>query len=227
LLAAARRSSDPYSIAIVLLGDCLHHVALHDTRMVAERADEMLAIATEHEMPFNLISATFFRGWAMAAAGRVEEGIAEMHRCVSDPLIAERVATALLPVALAEACGKNGRPEEGLDLVAKGLATTEQIGLRVAEAELHRVKGEFLMIKDPGNAAEAERCLRIAMDVARRQGARLFELRSTVSLARLLKQQVETDEARTMLAEIYGWFTEGFDTADLKDAKALLDRLTA
>jgi predicted ATPase len=65
------------------------------------------------------------------------------------------------------------------------------------------------------------------MDVARRQGARLFELRSTVSLARLLKQQVETDEARTMLAEIYGWFTEGFDTADLKDAKALLDRLTA
>jgi predicted ATPase len=150
-----------------------------------------------------------------------------MHRCVSDPLIAERVATALLPVALAEACGKNGRPEEGLDLVAKGLATTEQIGLRVAEAELHRVKGEFLMIKDPGNAAEAERCLRIAMDVARRQGARLFELRSTVGLARLLKQQVETDEARTMLAEIYGWFTEGFDTADLKDAKALLDRLTA
>ena len=226
LLAAARRSSDPYSIGIVLLGDCLYHIALHDTRMVAERADELLAIATEHEMPFNLMAATFFRGWAMATAGRAEEGIAEMHRCVSDPLIAERVATALLPVALAEACGKNGRPEEGLDLVAKGLATAEQMGLRVAEAELHRIKGELLLIKDAGNLAEAERCLRTAIEVARRQGARLFELRSTVSLARLLKQQGSLDEARAMLAEIYGWFTEGFDTPDLKDAKALVDELS-
>jgi predicted ATPase len=81
------------------------------------------------------------------------------------------------------------------------------------------------MIKDPGNVAEAESCLRTAIDVARWQGARLFELRATTSLARLLKQQGKQDEARAMLAEIYNWFTEGFDTADLKDAKALLDEL--
>jgi predicted ATPase len=111
-------------------------------------------------------------------------------------------------------------------LVAKGLAEAEQTGRRVAEAELHRVKGDLLMIKDPGNLAEAERSLRTAIGVARRQDARLFEVRATVSLARLLKQQGKHDEARETLAEIYNWFTEGFDTTDLKDAKALLDELS-
>ena len=93
-------------------------------------------------------------------------------------------------VALAETCGKNGRAEEGLDLVAEGLATAEQTGQTVAEAELHRLKGELLMLKDPGNVAEAERCLRTAIEVAHRQGARLFELRATVSLARLLRDPI-------------------------------------
>ena len=83
------------------------------------------------------------------------------------------------------------------------------------------------MIKDSGSVVEAERCLRTAIDVARRQSARLFELRATVSLARLLRDTNRRDEARAMLAEIYNWFTEGFDTADLKDAKALLDELSA
>ncbi len=227
LLAAARRSSDPYSVGTALFNDGLHHLLLRDTRMVAEQADELLSIATEHEMPINLIAATFFRGWAMAAAGRGEEGIAEMRRSISDPMVAQASATAMMLVALAETCGKNGRAEEGLDLVAKGLATAEQTGLRAAEAELHRLKGDLLMIKDLGNLTEAERCLRTAIDVARRQGARLFELRPTVSLASLLRDSNRRDEARTMLAEIYNWFTEGFDTPDLKDAKALLDELNA
>ncbi len=109
--------------------------------------------------------------------------------------------------------------------MAKELATAERIGPRVAEAELHRLKGELLMIKDLGAVAEAERCLRTAIGVARRQGARLFELRSTVSLARLLKQQGETDEAREMPGEIYTWFTEGFELPDLMEAKALLEEL--
>ena len=227
LLAAARRSSDPHSIAIALFSYGMHHMVLRDTHMVAERADELMSIATEYEMPMNLLAATFFRSWAMADAGRGEEGIAEMLRSISDPMAAQTASTALMLVALAETCGKHGRAEEGLDLVAEGLATAEQAGLRVNEAELHRLKGELLMIKDLGNVVEAERCLRIAIDVARRQGARLFELRSTVSLARLLRDTNRRDETRTMLGEIYNWFTEGFDTADLKDAKALLDELTS
>ena len=111
--------------------------------------------------------------------------------------------------------------------MAKGLVRAEQTGLRVAEAELYRLKGELTMIRDPGNVVEGERCLRIAISLARGQGARLFELRATVSLARLLKRQGKIDEARTMLAEIYGWFTEGFDTAALKNAKAQLEELSA
>ena len=123
--------------------------------------------------------------------------------------------------------GKNGRVEEGLALVAEGLATAEQTGMRLAEAELHRLRGELLMIKDPGNAVEAESCLRTAIEIARRQGAKLFEFRATVSLVRLLRDTNRRNEACTMLAEIYNWFTEGFDTADLKEAKAYLDGLAS
>ena len=134
--------------------------------------------------------------------------------------------TPIMLVALAEICGKSGRTEEYLDLVAKGQVMGEQTGWRLMEAELHRIKGELLMVPDSGKAAEAGRCLRTAIDVARRQGARLYELRATTSLARLLRDTNRRDEARAMLAEIYNWFTEGFDTADLKHAKALLEELS-
>jgi tetratricopeptide (TPR) repeat protein len=226
LLSAARRSSDASSIATALMSDLMRHVELRDSRMVAELADELLSIATEHAFPYFLIASTFFRGWAIAAAGRGEEGIAEMRRYISDPMAGAARATAQMLVALAETCGKNGRATEGLDLLAKGLATAEQNGERLAEAELHRLKGELLMIEDPGNLVEGERCLRTAIDVARRQGARLFELRATVSLARSLRDTNRGDEARKLLAEIYNWFTEGFDLPDLKEAKALLDELS-
>jgi adenylate cyclase len=202
------------------------HLPLRDTRVVAERADEILSIATDHEIPSYSIYASFFRGWATAAAGRGDEGIAEMRRSLSNPLIADTFSPSMMLVALAESCSKNGRAEEGLDLVTKGLATAEQTGIRFTEAELHRLKGELLMIKD-GNVAEAKRCLRAAIDVARQQSARLFELRATTSLARLLKSQGKIEEARKMLGEIYNGFTEGFEFADLKDAKALLDELGA
>jgi len=202
----------------------MDRLTLRDTRMVAERANEMLSIATEYGMTFYLNLAIFFRGWAVAAAGRGDDGIAEMRRSISDPMVGGFYLVML--VALAETCGKNGRAEEGLDLVAAALATAEQTGSRTVEAELHRLKGELLMIEDPVSVAEAERSLRTAIEVARRQAARLFELRATVSLARLLRNTNRRDEARVLLAEIYNWFTEGFDTADLKDAKALLDELS-
>jgi tetratricopeptide (TPR) repeat protein len=227
LLSTARRGSDANSIATHLFSYGIHHLLLRETRMVVERADELLSIAIEHEMRMNLMAATFFRGWAAAAAGRGEEGIAEMRRSISDQMVGGAVSTSLMLVGLAETCGKHGRAQEGLDWVARGLATAEQIGHRVIEAELYRLKGELLLIKGPGNLVKAERCLRTAIDVARRQGARFFELRATVSLARLLRDTDRRDEARAMLSDIYNWFSEGFDTADLKDAKVLLDQLAA
>lgn len=227
LIAAARRSSDPYWLATALFLDGIRHLALRDTRMVAERAEEILSIATVYAMPTHLIAATFFQGWVMAVSGRSYEGLAEMRRSLSDPRLAVTVGRAALRTVLAETCGKQGRPEEGLDLVAEGLASVEQTGQRNAEAELHRVKGELLMLIDPGKKTEAEYCLRTAIDIVRRHGAKLFELRATISLAHLLRNTNRRDEARTMLAQIYKWFTEGFDTADLKEAKALLDELAA
>jgi tetratricopeptide (TPR) repeat protein len=225
LVATVRRSSDPYSTATALVNDGFIHLAFRDTRVVAERADEILSIAIENEIPSYSIYATFFRGWATAAAGRGNEGIADMRRCISDPVLHPASASLAFLLALAQTCGENRHAEEGLDLVSEGLATAEQAGYRVLEAELYRVKGELQMIKEHANVAEAEQSLRTAIDVARRQEARLFELRATVSLARLLKRHGKAEQARQMLAEIYGWFTEGFDTADLKDAKALLDEL--
>ena len=107
----------------------------------------------------------------MVTAGRTEEGIAEMRRSISDPMIAGATLRAQLLAVLAETCGKNGRVEEGLELVAKGLATAEQTGMTVAEAELHRIKGDLLIATGAGSLADGERCLRTAIEVSRRQGA--------------------------------------------------------
>ena len=112
------------------------------------------------------------------------------------------------------------------EAVNEGLEIAQRTGTGFSEAELHRLKGELLLLGDNGAASEAAQCFRDAIEVARRQSAKSFELRATASLARLLVKQGKRDEARTMLADIYGWFTEGFDTADLIDAKALLDQLS-
>jgi hypothetical protein len=129
---------------------------------------------------------------------------------------------------LGEGCGKVGRTVEGLAAVAEGLAVADRTGERMLEAELYRVKGDLLMHTAPAAAnvaVEAESCFRHAIEIARDQQAKWWELRATVRLARLLAKQGHRDKARMMLAEIYCWFTEGFDTADLKDAKAPLDEL--
>jgi tetratricopeptide (TPR) repeat protein len=225
-LAAARSSSDTGSIGDALTAELMHHVLLRDTHMVAERTDEMLAYASEHSVAFyNVVFATFARAWAVASAGRVEEGMAEMRRSLSDPRVAESMIAASMVIALAEACGKSERFKEGLDLVNEGLATSERIGLRANEAELHRLKGELLLVKDPDDVVQSERCLRTAIEVAREQSAKLFELRATVSLARLLRDTGRRGEARAMLTEICEWFIEGFDTSDLREARQLLNKL--
>ncbi len=108
--------------------------------------------------------------------------------------------------------------------MAEALALVESRDERWCEAEIHRVKGELLF--GSGGSSEAETCFRRATEIARRQSAKSLELRAVTSLSRLLKKQGKEEEARRILAEIYGWFTEGFDTADLKDAKALLEELS-
>jgi predicted ATPase len=128
---------------------------------------------------------------------------------------------------LAEGYRDAGRVGEALRTVIDALAVVEVQEERYYEPEIHRLKGELLLKQDDSNVAEAYGCFHHAIEIAREQSAKSWELRATISLARLLALQARREEARTMLAEIYHWFTEGFDTADLKDAKELLDELGA
>ncbi len=127
---------------------------------------------------------------------------------------------------MAEACGHTGQAGEGLSLLAESLDLVEKTGERTWEAEVHRLKGELLLVQSSQNQAEAEACFNRAIDVARRQSAKSPELRAAAGLARLWHQQGKTGKARALLAPVYDWFTEGFDTADIKDAKALLNELS-
>jgi predicted ATPase len=160
------------------------------------------------------------RGQGEAAAERIHEGAAAMQATgVNRP---EPMALCYL----AEAVALNGAVAEGLQAVAAALAEAEASGTHWADAELHRIRGDILGRLPSPNWTEVEACFRTALAVAQQQGARGFELRAAVSLARLLHSQQRQDEARDLLRPAYDWFTEGFDTADLKQAKALLDELS-
>jgi tetratricopeptide (TPR) repeat protein len=222
MLTVARQRRDPYSLADALSLDANGRLFLGDEEAIVNRARELHSLAVEHGMPFHLARANFLRGWVVARAGRPSEGIEQMREAIADPK-ASGSAISVMIIALADACGKHGRVEDGLVTVAEGLTRAD---LEVVEAELYRLKGDLLLIQDPSSRREAERSFHTAIDIARRQGAKVFELRATVSLVRLMANQGRRDEARTLLAEIYNWFTEGFDTADLKEAKALLDELS-
>ena len=124
---------------------------------------------------------------------------------------------------LAEAYGQAGQAEEGLRLLAEALTHVDNTGERLCAAEVYRLKGELLLRQAIPDEAQAETCLHQALDIARHQQAKSWELRAAVSLSRLWQRQGKRAEARLLLAEVYGWFTEGFDTADLQEAKALLD----
>ena len=161
----------------------------------------------------------------MAEQGHSEEGIAQLR----EGLAASRATGAEVNVPyflclLAEACTETGLIDEGLRALAETRAAADEHEIRHHEAEIHRLKGELLLKKDDSNAAEAQGCFRRAIEIARTQSAKSLELRTTMSLARLLDKQGRRVEARAMLAEIYNWFTEGFDTADLRDAKAQLEQ---
>jgi len=155
--------------------------------------------------------------------GQIEPGLSEMLCNKTEIVEMGGVFASWLFIALANAYLANGRASEGIAAGNEGLALCRSSGVRMLESEIHRLKGELLL--SAGNDEAAAQSFRDAIELARRQSAKSWELRATTSLARLLAKQDRRDEARAMLGEIYGWFTEGFDTADLKDAKALLDDL--
>jgi adenylate cyclase len=191
-----------------------------------KHAEEAMALAEQMGLASVSALATTCYGAALIAQGRYEEGIAGMRRGISVWRATGGTPYTGYLCLLVPGLGRIGRPEEGLQVLEEGFASIAKTGEQIAIPYLHHVKGELLLVQNPSDVAEAERCLRTAIEIARWQSARLMELRATTSLARLLAKHGRPDEARAMLAEIYGWFTEGFDTSDLKEAKALLDELS-
>jgi class 3 adenylate cyclase/predicted ATPase len=189
------------------------------------RAETVYAIATEHGFPMWQTLATVVRGWCLASLGKPDEGITQLQKCVSLwRSFGAEVGMPLFLTFLADACGKAGQPDEGLKHIAEAARSIEVRNERIYEAEMHRIKGELFRSMQRVSAAEAS--FREAIAVARRQSAKLFELRAANSLAHLWRYQGNRELARDLLAPVYGWFTEGFDTLDLKEAKALLDELS-
>jgi predicted ATPase len=198
-----------------------------DVPAVHEHAEAAVALATEKGFPFWAAIGTIFRGWALAMQGQGEEGMAQVRQGIA----ANRATGAALLVPyfctlLAEVSAHLGHIEDGLQALAEAHTLVEQHEERWWEAEVSRLRG-VLLLRQPGTPqAEAETWLQRALDVARHQEAKSLELRAAMSLSRLWQQQGKQAEARALLAPVYGWFTEGFDTADLQEAKALLEALT-
>jgi predicted ATPase len=193
---------------------------------VYEHAVAAVALSTAQGFPQWAAWGTSLRGWALAMQGYGEAGLSQLRQGIA---ACQATGTALYVqyngAMLADVCNCLGHTADGLQALAEVHTLVEQHEERFWEAEVHRLRG-VLLLKQPGTPqAEAEAWLQRALDVARRQGAKSLELRAAMSLSRLWQQQGKRDAAHDLLAPIYGWFTEGFDTADLQEARALLDAL--
>jgi predicted ATPase len=220
-VAFARELAHSYSMVFALIYSASLHQHRRDAPRTRQQAEAAIALAAEQELPLWLPWAGAMHGWAMAEQGHAEEGIAELVQAIARwKAIRSGALTPYFLELLAEAYAKNGQAEASLAALAEALEITARTHEGYVEAELYRLKGELQV--DP---AEAEVCFRQAIDVARRQKAKSFELRAATSLSRFYHQQGRDAEAHRMLSEIYGWFTEGFDTPDLKDAATLLEEL--
>jgi predicted ATPase len=227
MLTRAQAASHTFTLARALHLAAVLHRFQREGAAAQERAEAALALMTEQGFGHYLGQATFTRGWALAAQGQREVGMAQMHQGLAAMRVTEtRVALSAYLVPLAEAYENSGQAEEGLRLLAEALEHVDHTGERYWEAEIYRLKGELLQRQAIPDASRAEACFHQALAVARRQQAKSWELRAALSLSRLWQQQGRWDEARELLAPVYHWFTEGFDTADLQDAKALLEALT-
>jgi len=225
-LRAAVRSAEtlghPLTLASTLNWAAFVHILRREPSAVADYAERALRIAEEHRIAQFHAIALCENGWALAVSGDSEKGLAQIEQGLDSYGLGGSLHL-LLPLK-ADAQLASGKPAAALASVVIGLKVLEKTGGAPLEAELHRLKGEALLA-GAGTLSGAETAIEQGVDVARRQNAKSWELRGAMSLARLRQQQGRPQEAAALLAPIYDWFTEGFDTADLKEAKTLLDKL--
>jgi len=225
-LALAHVLAHPYSLAFAQWLAAVVYQWRRDVPAVYEHAEAAVALSTEQGFPLWAAAGTSLRGWALALQRESQAGMAQVHQGIA----AWRASGAAMLVPYlctveADVSDHLGRTEDGLQALTEAHTLVEQHEERWWEAEVYRLRGVLLLRQPETPPAEAEAWLQRALDVARRQEAKSLELRAAMSLGRLWQQQGKRAEAHELLAPIYGWFTEGFDTADLQEAKALLDAL--
>ena len=225
-LAQAQALAHPYSLAFAQQWATLLHLRRREVPAVQAQADALLTLATAQGFPFWVGLGTCWRGWALAMQGQGEAGLAQMHQGLDAvAAMGQELARVHCLILLAEALGHTGQVEAGLRLLAEVLVEIEASGQGYLLAEAHRLQGVLLQQQAVPEPTQAEACFQHALAIARRQQAKSWELRAAMSLSRLWQQQGKRAEAHALLAPVYGWFTEGFDTADLQEAKALLGAL--
>jgi class 3 adenylate cyclase/predicted ATPase len=225
-LAAAQEIPNSMNLAVALCFAALFHQYRGEGAAAYARAEAAVRLSTERGFTHFVALGTIYQGWALVMQEQAAEGIAHIHH----GLTAYEATGALLErpsslALLATAYEKVGKVEEGLTRLEEALALVEAREIRWCEAELHRCKGQLLLRQTAPNVPQAEACFQQALSIARRQQAKSWELRAAMGLACLWQQQGKWAEARALLAPVYGWFTEGFDTADLQEARALLEAL--
>jgi predicted ATPase len=221
----AQALAQPFGLADTLLWSTALHQHRREWPTAQAHAEALLALATEQGFAFYVARAAFYRGTALAAQGLGEEGLAQM--CQGLAALRDMgldLAMSFYLTQLAEAYGRVGQIDQGLHLLAEAQAMVDKTGERYHEAELHRLHGELLLQQAVPDMQAAEASFLHALAIARQQGARSLELRAGVGVSRLWERQGKRETARRILAAVYGWFTEGFDTADLQEAKGLLEQ---
>ena len=232
MLLLAQALSHPNSLAWAFMGAAVLHQYRGEGGMAQEHAESLMRVSDEHGYALLFALGKISRGMALATQKYAEEGIAQLQEgLATHRATGSKNGRPLHNAWLAWVYGEVGKPVEGLTLLTEALEIGQNTGERRAEAEIYRLKGELTLRKldawgsEFKEQAEAEGYFLKAIEIAEKQRAKSWELRAATSLARLWQQQGKQTEARDLLAPVYGWFTEGFDTADLKDAKALLDQL--
>jgi class 3 adenylate cyclase/predicted ATPase len=244
-LTFAQECSHPFSLAFALYGTTRLHQCRREVDATHEYATTLIALSTEHGFAHRVAVGRILQGWALAEQGQGEEGSAQIRQgLAAHHATGAKLYRPYFLSVLAEACEKAGQADEGLPALTEAFTAVDKTGERANEAELYRLKGQLTRQKLQGAGAkfhvetgsesgvrsaesEVEACFWQALEIARHQHAKSLELRAAMSLCRLWQQQGKRVEACALLAPIYGWFTEGFDTADLQEAKALLDELGA
>jgi predicted ATPase len=222
-LTLARELSDPVSLAHARFHLVMFHQFRRDGAATQELAEALLILSAEQGLPTYVAGGSVLLGWALAERGQAAEGLAQIRQGLAAMATSVVFWRTYFQALLAEVYGKGGNVEEGLAVLVEALRRAADTRMGFYEPEMHRVHGELLLASSPANPADAESCFRQAIACAGRQRARSLELRAVLSLSRLYIQQGRREEVRAVLAEIYGWFTEGFDTVDLQEAKTLLD----